>query len=361
MRLGQIFDSLELARCLGERLVVRREHPSLPLAILNYTERCQYEVGHWNPVTIACRGLIYRTDTEEVIARPFRKFFNYRQQGAASIDLGSPVVVTDKLDGSLGILYRRDIGYAVATRGAFESEQAQHATALWRDRYDHVPVPVGWTMLFEIIYPKNRIVVDYGAEDDLVLLGAVEVATGRSISPTHPLLTSWPGPRADSLQARTLADALALAPRPNAEGMVIHCQRTDERLKVKQEDYIALHRIVTGLNERTVWEHLMAGKALGELLNPLPDEFHRWVREVAADLVAQVEADAAEVERAHSAILATLSPGYTRKDFAAHAVAHPLKWALFNRLNGKSYREGLWKAHYPDGGRSPRQFSEDTA
>jgi hypothetical protein len=51
------------------------------------------------------------------------------------MDLAARCVVTDKLDGSLGILYPTPDGHAIATRGAFVSEQALHATELWLDRY----------------------------------------------------------------------------------------------------------------------------------------------------------------------------------------------------------------------------------
>lgn len=362
-QLGVVFDVEMLTVAMRDGLVVKREHPTQPLAILNYTARCQYERGLWNAVTTACRGLIYNTVTGEIVARPFRKFFNYGQQEAPTLDLSAHVVVSDKLDGSLGILYRSKVGHAIATRGTFESDQAQHATALWNERYNDWLVPVDWTLLFEIIYPTNRVVLDYGDRDELVLLGAVENATGRSVGPNAPLLGDWPGPRAEVLAYATLTDALAAPPRLNAEGLVVHFVDSDERVKVKQEDYVALHRIVMGLNERSVWEHVRTGKAVEELLAVLPDEFHDWTGEVAARLLATVEDAAAEVERAYSTILASLPADYTRKDFARHAVPRPLKWALFHRLDGKDYRPGLWDTCYPAGNCGPRGLvpSEDTA
>lgn len=350
-----------LRAAIEERFVVRREHPSQPLAILNYTDRCQWEKGAWNDVTRACRGIIYRTDTLEVVARPFRKFFNYGQSEAPTLDLTGPATVTDKLDGSLGILYPTSDGYAIATRGSFESDQAAHATDVLRSRYPEYVPPDGLTVLFEIVYPENRIVLDYGKQDDLVLLGAVAIATGKSVGPYCDALTNWPGPRAALFECRTLADALAVPPRTNAEGLVVHCLASDERVKIKQGDYVALHRIVTGLNERTVWEHLSAGRPLSELMEPLPDEFHAWVSEVAAGLVAKVNADAAEVEHAYSMILATLPEDFSRKDFAAQAVRHDRKHSLFLRLDGKDYRPNLWANAKPEALRGPRAFSEDTA
>lgn len=362
-RLGDVVDKALLAEMLAERFVVARKHTTMPLVILNYTDRCQYERGAWNEVTRACRGLIYRVDTEAIMARPFRKFFNYGQAEAGTLDLKEPAVVTDKLDGSLGVLYPTNDGYAIATRGAFDSDQAIRATTIWQERYQDVQPDPDWTLLFEIIYPENRIVLDYGTREDLVLLGAVNKHSGQSVGPMEPEVASWPGPRATVFPYSSLADALAAPPRPNAEGLVVHLCGTDERVKIKQEDYVRLHRIVTGLNERTVWEHLSEGKPLRTLIEPLPDEFHRWVEEVADGLVATVNGWASDIELAYAATVASLPSSYSRKDFALAIKGHPQMAALFSRLDGKDYRPSLWRAAKPATFRGPtgQTYSEDTA
>src|SRR5690348_3527676 len=84
-RVADLFDLSALDEALRERLVVARRHPSEPLTILNYTERCQYERGLWGPVTLACRGLIH-DDNGRIVARPFRKFFNYGQSEGGDFD-----------------------------------------------------------------------------------------------------------------------------------------------------------------------------------------------------------------------------------------------------------------------------------
>ncbi len=351
--LAELFDPAALDHAIQERLVVARKHPSAPLTILNYTERCQYERGLWSPVTLACRGLIH-DDAGRIVARPFRKFFNYGQAEGGEFDPTARVRVTDKMDGSLGILYRSDEGMSLATRGAFVSEQAYRGTMMWRAKWGRFVAPEGWTFLFEIIYPGNRIVLDYGATEELVLLGAVDIATGRSVGPNHPAC-DWYGPaRAAEFPYLTLADALTASPRENAEGLVVHFIDTDERLKIKQADYVALHKIVTGLNERTVWEHVAAGKPVGELLAALPDEFHGWVSEVAARLLATVENDAAEVERAYSMILGTLPADASRKDFALKAKEHDRRGELFLRHDGRDYSRALWDRCRPEPRLGPR-------
>ena len=358
MKVDELLDREGLESALAEGFISRREHEGL--SILNYTARCQYERDAWTAVTRQCRGLIYDTCTLEIVARPFPKFFNYGEQHAPTVDVTEPVVVTDKLDGSLGVLYPRNGNWHVATRGAFMSDQAVHATSLWRARYSKYCPPEGVTMLFEIVYPDNRIVVDYADFDDLILLGGIDIDTGSSL---HADVFHWPGPTAEAFSYTTLAEALAAAPRENAEGLVVYVRATNDRVKIKQADYVRLHRIIMQLNERSVWEHLRDGGTVEGLLDDLPDEFHVWVREVATNLVARVRAGVAEIEHAYSTILAVLPSDHTRKDFALKAKETGHAFGLFARLDGRDYRPQLWKRVRPAGARGPRgvEHTEDVA
>jgi len=145
----------------------------------------------------------------------------------------------------------------------------------------------------------------------------------------------------------TFAEALAAPPRDGREGLVVHFTGADARVKIKYADYVRLHRLVTGLTARTVWEVLANGGDLDALIAPLPDEFHTWVRGIAADLTATVEAGAAAIEAAYTAIVADLPEGWGRKEFAARAVRSEHKFALFLRLDGKDYRPVLWQHARP--------------
>src|SRR4051812_48075484 len=264
--LTDLFDAALLGTMIQEGYVRVQRHPTDPLLIHNYTERAQF-AQIWNPVTLACRGLVTTLDGT-VVARPFPKFFNHGQPGAPEVDLAAPVRVTDKADGSLGVIYPDGTGgFAVATRGSFASDQALHATAVLRDRYGHWAPPAGLTVLVEIIYPGNRIVLDYGDLDDLVLLGAVDLGTGATYG--TEAVPDWPGPVVESFAYPTLADALAAPPRAGREGLVVWFPDTDLRVKLKYEEYVRLHRIVTGLNARVVWEGI---GDLDALVEPLPDE-----------------------------------------------------------------------------------------
>ena len=151
----------------------------------------------------------------------------------------------------------------------------------------------------------------------------------------------------------TLAEALAAEPRAGREGLVVRFLDTGDRVKIKYAEYVRLHRLVTGLTARTVWEVLVNGSDLDALTEPLPDEFHVWVRGVAGELTAAVEAQAVAVETEFDRIMAGLPAGWGRREFAAEAVRSELRGALFLRLDGKDYRPGLWQQVRPAGDSTP--------
>lgn len=362
--LDEILNPEDLTKEIEAGYVRERLHPLDPsYAIYNYTEKAQYE-RRWNDITKACRGLITRDSKfgEQVIARPWAKFFNYGEHDEGSLDLNASVEVLDKADGSLGILYAGPDGWAIATRGSFESEQAIRATAWMRDfmaKHDWMPRG-GFTYLFEIVYPGNRIVLDYGDRDELILLGAVEKSTGRTLG---PIGLPWPGARVDKFVTgnATLREALALPPRPNAEGLVIRFLDSGLMVKVKQEDYLRLHKLVTGLSERAIWEHLNEHDNIGSLLEQIPDEFHRWVLDVADGLLkAHTDIYACALADYYN-VLNRLPEDFERPEYASLAKESRYPGLMFMLLDGKDTGPAIYKMIRPVGHRPMTNRTEDEA
>jgi RNA ligase len=393
VHLSDLFDPIDLDQAVEGGFVRVQTHPALPLQILNYTEQAVY-TRTWTPVTRQCRGLI--VDAEGgVVARPWPKFFNYGEHPEGSLDLAAPVEVTEKLDGSLGILYRAGDGWAIATRGSFASEQALHATALYRKRYadafDWEPAE-GVTYLFEVVFPANRIVLDYGDMDDLILLGAVDIETGRLYGPTHEVANGWPGPRADVHDHMTLTDALAAEPRPNAEGLVVRYLDGDHAgtlVKIKQDDYVSLHRIITGLTSRRLWERAAVfavltaapetpvrriGQALhldpadvaaivdagpdwaDEVRKTAPEEFTDWIDATLAALRGQAVGIVVEAQTAADQVR-----HLTRKEAAMAIAGHPQRAMVFSALDGRDITAQAWASIRPEAEKPFAARSEDVA
>lgn len=319
------------------------------LTIYNYTETCAFD-RCWDLITMSCRGLIQ--DQSHTVARPFPKFFNLGEHESDSVPDLPPVTdfyyVQDKLDGSLIIttMYGEDL--IVATRGSFESDQAIHAREILHEVYPDWRPPKGWTVLFEILYPANRIVVDYGGTDDLVLLGAVNNLTGEDwpIENLHRL--GWPGSTVP-LIAVTLREIEAIVKDPengtNREGFVFVWPRDGYpsfRLKMKFAQYVMLHKIVTGLSTTSIWEALSNGQFV-ELLEVVPDEWHNVVRTTATDIIAGYNAIADQAEFD----LAAVDWQASRKDQAEVVKTFQYPHLVFAMLDNKPVDAMIWKMVKP--------------
>ncbi len=77
------------------------------------------------------------------------------------------------MDGSLGIVFWYEGKWILATRGSFTSDQAIKGAEILK-KYNTDIMFRHLTFCFEIIYKNNRIVVDYGDDEKLVLLGTFD-------------------------------------------------------------------------------------------------------------------------------------------------------------------------------------------
>ncbi|QNN99222.1 RNA ligase [Streptomyces phage Faust] len=342
-----IFSVEDLQAAIEDGWVRVQTNEDQTLSIYNYTEVAQYR-RYWNDVTLNCRGLILDNDMN-IVARPWKKFFNFGERPLL-FSTDTPVEVTDKKDGSLGILYRHPMtgDWKIATRGSFLSDQAIHATEVFQDKYTHIALPdEGLTCLFEIVYPQNRIVLDYGEMDDLILLGSVQNKYGWYYGPSETAgMINWTGPVTEVFEYRTTNDCFKVH-RSNAEGLVIRAG--SEMVKLKQADYVALHKLVTGLNERAVWARLRDGETRATICEALPDEFHGFVDQVADDLENHFKEIYLTAHENYCKVLNKMGAGYSRKDFALEAIKFPHSSLLFNFLDNKSNHESVWDMIRPKG------------
>lgn len=331
----------ELGERVARRLISVQKHPTEDLYVYNYTPFAQYS-RVWDEYTLMCRGLIL-DGAGTIVARPFRKFFNLEEHPGRLPD--EPFQITEKLDGSLGILYPSGGGYAIATRGSFTSDQAAMGTRLLeRHAATHGTAWIrpGYTYLFEIIYPANRIVVDYGPAVRLALLAAIHTESAAELDlgavdyPDKARLFDSPG-GLERLRATAIE---------NAEGYVVRFQ-SGVRVKMKFAEYVRLHRLITQVSARSIWELLKNGQELAELLANVPDEFFAWVKATADALRSQHSTLTAQARDAYEQVKGLPS----RKEMAAALASHDpvVRAMVFALLDGKDARaaEVAWKALRP--------------
>jgi RNA ligase len=362
--LDSLIPPADLTAAIEAGHVTRKTHPTLPLSIFTYTRECQY--GHiWTPVTMRCRGLIADDKSGDVVALPFPKIFVTAMHGVhdfAPALPAEPFEIFEKADGSLIIAFYYDGRWHAASKGSFISEQAQWAQAVL-DGADLSGLDPGLTYLAEAIYPGNRIVVDYGQREELMLLAAYRPADGTeeplsAVAPQWraigPVVRSW-GLHDGVAELEQLAAASTTLDGSTVggteeEGYVIR-YASGARAKIKLSSYLTLHKLFTGTNERTIWEVLASGQDPAVLFDQVPDEFADWARAIADGLREQHVSLVGEATAAYRKVIAALPDGPDRKTFAIEAVKSPYRSALFLLHDGRTeaVSDWAWKQIKPRG------------
>lgn len=251
-------------------------HDTLPLTIYVYTIFTQFE-QLWNNVTRQARGIVF-DDSGRLIVRSVPKFFNEDEPYAMFFDVeDAKTEVYDKLDGSLiQVVVDPEYGLIVTSKGSFRSKQAAWAKAIVEEKFNiYEDFVEGRSYIFELIHPDNTemLVINYQGVKELYLWAVVENATGKEHDIQSPAFAHF-------TKVPIIKDVEAHLMRDDIEGVVV--KHGSHRYKVKTEEYLRLHRIVSDFTEKRVWQSLAAGDSL-EFPN-MPEEFQRWLDETVADL-----------------------------------------------------------------------------
>lgn len=338
---------------IGKGLVVKQDHPTLPLSIYNYSRTCQYG-GLWDDITINMRGTILDNEGN-VIARSFPKFFNIEElEGNKFKENKIPneaFTVTDKMDGSLGILFYYNNEWHLASKGSFTSDQAIKGR-LMLNRYDlDAYLSQLYSYSFEIIYDENRIVVDYGFED-MVLIGAFdawgnEVDIQTDLYKNHFNVVKQHNGIKDCAEIKQMID-------PTQEGYVVRF-KSGMRMKIKGEEYVRLHRIITNFSSKDIWELLMNGEPIEPFLERVPDEFDKWVKQQISSFKYGKYRIGEHCGKIHDYFrygkYGDVDPEPTKKEFALHLdkcdVETHYRSILFAMWDGRPYDHMIWKIMKP--------------
>jgi RNA ligase len=334
----------KLNKYYEDGLLYKQVHPYLPLTIWNYTEKVQYE-NLWDEVTLMCRGLV--TDhTGDIVATPFQKFFNIEE---GKFEPTEEFEVYEKMDGSLGIVFWYEGQWVVATRGSFGSDQAIKAREILK-RYNTDIMFRHLTFCFEIIYPENRIVLDYGEDEKLVLLGTFSKDGKETDS---EIWSQWGFDVVKKYDGINDYKQLKEMVKNDQEGFVVKFSNGD-RVKVKGIEYLRLHKIMTNVTTTGVWEYLKNGEDVLELLKDVPDEFYKKIQNYVRDLRYGYFQISERAGKLHDGFrygkYGDVDPEPTKKEFAEFVlkqqkVLHPVMFAMWDK---KDYSEIIWNLIRPE-------------
>jgi len=339
-----------------EKLLYKQQHPTLPLTIWNYSEKVQYD-NLWDEITLQTRGLV--TDEKgNIVARPFKKFFNIEENKHTPTE---DFDVFEKMDGSLGILFYYRDQWIMATRGSFVSEQSVRAFEILKT-YDFEKLHKDYTYLFEIIYKENRIVVQYDY-DDLILLGMIETKTGYEVDLYNEgndirfknLIENIGFKVVRKFDKITSYELLKHFIPDSKEGYVVRFANGD-RIKIKGEEYLRLHKLMTNVSTTAVWEMLSEGRDVLELLKDVPDEFYKKIKMYVLDLRYSYLSYSEYAGKMHDKFrygkFNDRYPEPTKKEFAEFLTVNDIdpkvRALCFAMWDNKSYDKMIWKYIKPE-------------
>ena len=267
------------------------------------------------------------------------------------------------MDGSLGILFCYEGEWVMATRGSFTSDQSIRGMEILKQKY-----PVfdrAWmkeyAYLVEIIYKENQIVVDYNGEDKITFLSVVLNEGYDCWKPTDETELHWTTAcsifagngikKSDIVKTEQhfnfsdeLYKSLKEKNETNKEGFVLRYFPGNFRMKIKFEEYVRLHKIMTEISTKSIWEALKNGDDILELLKDVPDEFYDKIDEYAEELVSQY----VMLEAEYNWIFNKLQGIEDRAKFAELAKRYKYPQLLFKMLDGNDINQLIWDIIKPE-------------
>lgn len=188
-----------------------------------------------------------------------------------------------------------------------------------------------FTYLFEILYRENKIVCDYGDIEDIFLLSIMNNETlnevdldynlGFSVVDNHKIKVD------DFIKLKELEE-------DNKEGFVVRFE-SGFRFKIKFNDYVLLHRILTGFSNKTIWESLKNNISLDSVLENVPDEFYKWIKTTENDFKTKYN-------EIYQYIQDNFKVLETRKETAEYFKTLKYQGLFFAKLDNKDISDGIW-------------------
>ncbi len=155
------------------------------ISSFNFTRDAFYR-GEWNEETLRARGLFINTNTKEIVARSYDKFFNVNEMHNTKIDIikrkfAYPVRAYKKENGFLGI-----IGYdsstdelVITTKSSLEGDYVNYFKEILAEKKVNLGIvkehckEYGISLVFEVVHiEKDPHIIEYG-KNELFLLEAV--------------------------------------------------------------------------------------------------------------------------------------------------------------------------------------------
>ena len=233
-----------------------REYPDI--VVLNYGIKSP----KFNPIVDECRSLVLEKDTWKVLSRAFDRFYNSYEGPVLTNFPITTAKCEEKLDGSIMTVWWYKDHFEVCSRSMAFAEGECVLGGTFRQLFDKAMAQSelnfgllyelygnGYTFIFELTTPENRIVTRY-SDYKLTLIGSRNLTTGDEVHSDYLdiIAKTFNLGRPKVLPFNTIEDVINSANSLDQldEGFVLvaECAGSFKRIKVKNKKYLAIAHLV---------------------------------------------------------------------------------------------------------------------
>lgn len=261
-KFDKIFIS-NLHQYIQDGYIRESHHPSLPITIYNYTQAATFQ-EKWDNITLHTRGLILDDDDNPIIQGP-TKFFNQSEKWSAKFDI-SKSIISEKLDGYyISIKLDDHYGLIISSRGSFCNKYTSAAEKLItsgiRAKLGH-NIQYFCELLQNFKGDEGLIVTKHPTPK--LICWAMRGEDGKEIIPTPENCPFQISPKLSFEESKKYLTQ-------EVEGVVAYNPATEERIKIKTDWFLNLHRLISDCTPNRVWEICKSGGKVEDF--DIPNEF----------------------------------------------------------------------------------------
>ncbi len=301
-----------------------------------------------NSIRRECRGLIFNSETGNILSRPYHKFFNMNEypetQVSALVEkcLKYDHVYLSKLDGSMirPLVLNNQVKWA--TKMGFTDVADQCASFIKTSHYDYngfalLCHKLNFTPIFEWISPDNRIVISY-PKSELVLTAIRDNIDGTYYNAKDimsKMSYNIPTVSEDVNYHGSLSDLQKIS---EIEGVVIRFS-DGHMVKVKTEWYVTLHKSKEIAAQLHKVVQCILSDTVDDLKSNLAEADRLKVEELEYKINTYILTKAAELSDSIKSIKSII--GDNKKSFAVDYVAK----GVFDDFSGVAFK--IWDNQLP--------------
>lgn len=293
-----------------------------PVKVAGGSAKQRAERSRYNAIRRECRGIIFCSETGEILRRPYHKFFNVGEKEETfpkNLDLSRKHVMLDKLDGSMIVpfMLNGEVRWGTKmglTDVAIPVEEFIKHSKIPYEEYARELLELGYNPIFEWCSRKQRIVLDYGQEDQLLLTNVREIKTGKYMGSNYYNKGLFDIPTGEQFGSETDMNAFLnrVAGMKDVEGFVIHFE-DGHMAKVKCDWYCQIHRAKDALTQDRHIVEMILDNNLDDVKAHLPQEDVARLEVFESELISAIGAVAAGL---HIIVSDIQAKKIDRKNFA---------------------------------------------